>query len=125
MNLLKVCTDTNKDSHDVAKHKSKRTLAYSIQQHLPQFHSQFVAQDLSSQESQCDPTEERHSNICVEILMHQPRASLVDQFLIPDHEVRAAKLTNRWISGCWCRRDASSDEHLVGTKFVCKSADQF
>ena len=21
--------------------------------------------------------------------------------LIPDHEVRAAKLTNRWISGCW------------------------
>ena len=37
--------------------------------------------------------------------------------LIPDHEVRAAKLTNRWISGCWWRRDASSDEHLVGTKF--------
>ena len=36
--------------------------------------------------------------------------------LIPDHEVRAAKLTNRWISGCWWRRDASSDEHLVGTK---------
>ena len=34
----------------------------------------------------------------------------------PDHEVRAAKLTNRWISGCWWRRDASSDEHLVGTK---------
>ena len=28
--------------------------------------------------------------------------------LIPDHEVRAAKLTNRW--------DASSDEHLVVTK---------
>ena len=37
--------------------------------------------------------------------------------LIPDHEVRAAKLTNRWISGCWWGRDASSDEHLVGTKF--------
>ena len=36
--------------------------------------------------------------------------------LIPDHEVRAAKLTNRWIRGCWWRRDASSDEHLVGTK---------
>ena len=35
---------------------------------------------------------------------------------IPDHEVRAAKLTNRWISGCWWRRDALSDEHLVGTK---------
>ena len=34
---------------------------------------------------------------------------------ILDHEVRA-KLTNRWISGCWWRRDASSDEHLVGTK---------
>ena len=36
--------------------------------------------------------------------------------LTPDHEVRAAKLTNRWISGCWWRRDASSDEHLVATK---------
>ena len=36
--------------------------------------------------------------------------------LIPDHEVHAAKLTNRWISGCWWGRDASSDEHLVGTK---------
>ena len=36
--------------------------------------------------------------------------------LIPDHEVRAAKLTNKWINGCWWGRDASSDEHLVGTK---------
>ena len=36
--------------------------------------------------------------------------------LIPDHEVRAAKLANRWISGCWWGRDGSSDEHLVGTK---------
>ena len=44
--------------------------------------------------------------------------------LILDHEVRAAKLTNRWISGCWWGRDASSDEHLVGTKFgllMCRS----
>ena len=44
--------------------------------------------------------------------------------LIPDHEVRAAKLTNRWISGCWWRRDASWDEHLVGTKHAllkCRS----
>ena len=37
--------------------------------------------------------------------------------MIPDHDVRAAKLTNRWISGCWWRRDACSDKHLVGTKF--------
>ena len=36
--------------------------------------------------------------------------------LIPDHEVRTAKLTNRWMSCCWWGRDASSDEHLVGTK---------
>ena len=34
--------------------------------------------------------------------------------LIPDHEVRAAKLTIRWIRGSWWGRDASSDEHLVG-----------
>ena len=26
--------------------------------------------------------------------------------LIPDHEVRAAKLTNRWISGCWWGRES-------------------
>ena len=37
--------------------------------------------------------------------------------LILDHKVRAAKLTNRWISGCWWGRDGFSDEHLVGTKF--------
>ena len=36
--------------------------------------------------------------------------------LISDHEVRAAKLTNRWMSGCCWGRDASSDEHLVVTK---------
>ena len=39
--------------------------------------------------------------------------------LIPDHEVRTAKLTNRWISGSWWGRDASSDEHLVGRSMVC------
>ena len=44
--------------------------------------------------------------------------------LIPDHEVRAAKLTNRWISGCWRGRDASSDERR-GRSMVCLSADQF
>ena len=36
--------------------------------------------------------------------------------LIPEHEVRAAKLSNRWVSGCWRKRDASSYERLVGTK---------
>ena len=45
--------------------------------------------------------------------------------LVPDHEVRAAKLTNRWISGCWWRRDALwVYEHLVGTKHAllkCRS----
>ena len=38
-------------------------------------------------------------------------------YMISDREVGAVKLTNRWISGCWWRRDALSDEHLVGTKF--------
>ena len=37
--------------------------------------------------------------------------------LILDHEVRAATLTNRWISGCWWGRDPSSDVHLVGMKY--------
>ena len=30
--------------------------------------------------------------------------------------MRAAKLTNRWISGCWWERDVSPDEHVVRTK---------
>ena len=55
-------------------------------------------------------------------LLGTPHVSLSCMFgesvfaLIPDHEVRAAKRTNRWISGCWWGRDASSDEHLVVTK---------
>ena len=55
-------------------------------------------------------------------LLGTPYVSLLCMFggsifaLIPDHEVRAAMLTNRWISGCWWGRHASSDEHLVGTK---------
>ena len=46
--------------------------------------------------------------------------------LIPDHEVRAAKLTNRWISGCWWGRDASRQTNTWwGRSMVCLSADQF
>ena len=115
--LSKQYTDTYRDSHDATRHKLRRTPAYSIQQsHLP-FHLQFVTLDLFSQESQCDPTAEPHSTICSELHMYHFCACLVKVFaLIPDHEVRAAKLTNRWISGCWWGRDASSNEHLVVTK---------
>ena len=38
--------------------------------------------------------------------------------------MHAARLTNRWISGSWWRRDAVSDEHLLGTKhglLMCRS----
>ena len=37
--------------------------------------------------------------------------------LIPDANVWAAKLSNRWVRGVWWGRDPASDEHLVGTKF--------
>ena len=43
-------------------------------------------------------------------LLGTPYVSLLCMFgesvfsLIPDHEVRAAKLTNRWVSGCWWGR---------------------
>ena len=54
---------SHRDSHDATRHKSRRTLAYSFQQfHLP-FHLWFVTLDLCSQDSQCDPAAERHSNI--------------------------------------------------------------
>ena len=106
------------DSHNATRHKLRRTLAYNFQQfHLP-FHLQFVTLDLFSQGSQCDPTAEPQSNICSKLHMCHLLCMLGESVfgLIPDHEVRAAKLTNRWISGSWWGRDASSDEHLVVTK---------
>ena len=76
--LSKQYTDTYRDSHDVARHNLRRTLAKSFQQfHLP-FHLQFVTLDLFSQDSQCDPTEERHSNICLELQMYHLCACLVN-----------------------------------------------
>ena len=115
--LSKQCTDTYRDSHDATRHKSRRTLAYSFQQfHLP-FHLRFVTLDLFSQDSQ-----RPDGGTPFQYLLGTPYVSPLCTFgesvfaLIPDHEVRAAKLTNRWISGCWWGRDAPSDEHLVGTK---------
>ena len=78
--LSKQYTDTFRDSHDATRHKSRRTLAYSFQQfHLP-LHLQFVTLDLCSQDSQCDPTAEPHSNICSELHMCHLCASLVNQY---------------------------------------------
>ena len=75
--LSKQCTDTFMDSHDATRHRSRRTLAYSFQQfHLP-FHLQFLTLDLFSQDSQCDPTAEPHSNICSELHMYHLCACLV------------------------------------------------
>ena len=78
--LSKQCTDTYRDSHDATRHKSRRTLACSFQQfHLP-FHLQFVTLDLFSQDSQCDPTAEPHSNICLELHMYHLCACLVNRY---------------------------------------------
>ena len=67
MGLSKQCTDTFGDSQDATRHKSIRTLAHTFQQfHVP-YHLQIVALDLCSQDSRCDPTAERHSNICLEL----------------------------------------------------------
>ena len=117
MGLSKQYTDTHRDSHDATRHKSRRTLAYTFQQfHLP-FHLQFVTLDCAQ-----DATVRPDGRTPFQYLLGTPYVSLLCMFgesvfaLIPDHEVRAAKLTNRWISGSRCERDASSDEHLVGTK---------
>ena len=121
-------TDTYWDSHDATRHKSRRTLPYSF--------SNFTCHSI------CDSlrwicalkihsaTDGRNP---FQYLLGTPYVSLLCMFgesvfaLIPDHEVRAAKLTNRWISGCWWGRDASSDEHLVGTKhglLKCRSVSR-
>ena len=80
--LSKQCTDTNRDSHDATRHKLRRTLAYDFQQcHLP-FHVPFVTLDLFSQDSQCEPTAEPHSNICLELHMYHFCACLVNRYLL-------------------------------------------
>ena len=50
-----------------------------IQLHLP-FHLQSGALDLCSQDSQCDPTAELHSNICLELHMYHLCACLVNRY---------------------------------------------
>ena len=115
--LSKQCTDTDRDSHDATRHKLRRTLAYSFQQfHLP-FHLQFGTLDLFSRF-----TVWPDGRTPFQHLLGTSYVSPLCMFgesvfaLIPDDEVRAAKLTNMWISGCWWWQDASSDEHLLGTK---------
>ena len=117
--LSKQYMDSYRDSHDATRHKLRRTLVYNFQQfHLP-FHfairyAGFVLSRFAVRLDGRTPFQY--------LLDETPYVSLLCMFgelifaLIPDHEVRAAKLTNRWISGCWWERDASSDEHLVGTK---------
>ena len=43
---------------------------------------QFVTLDLCSQDSQCDPTAEPHSNICLELHMYHLCACLVNRYLL-------------------------------------------
>ena len=80
--LLKQCTDTYRDSHDATRHKLRRTSAYNFQQfHLP-FHLHCVTLDMFSQDSQCDPTAEPNSNICLELHMYHLCACLVNRYLL-------------------------------------------
>ena len=78
--LSKQYTDTYRDSHDATRHKLRRTLSHSFQQFHLQFHLQFVTLDLFSQDSQCDPTAEPHSNICSELHMKNLCACLVNLY---------------------------------------------
>ena len=78
--LSKLCTDTYRDSHDTIRHKSRRILAHSFQQyHLP-FHLLFVVPVLYSQDSECDPTGERHSSTCQAFHMFHLCACLVNRY---------------------------------------------
>ena len=103
--------------------KSRRTLAYRFQQfHLP-FHFDSVRWICALKIHSAT----RRQNAIPILARNSKCVTFVHVWCVrvdPDHEVRAAKLTNRWISGCWWGRDASSDEHLVGTKhglLKCKS----
>ena len=114
MGLSKQYTDTFRDSHDATRHKSRRTLACSLQQfHLPFHLLGFALSRFTARPDGRTPFHYLLGTPCVSPLCMFGESVFA---LIPDHEVRTAKLTNRWISGCWWGRDASSDEHLVGTK---------
>ena len=119
--VLKSCTRT--------KRENSNTNWIGVQFsafHLP-FHLQFVTLDLFSQDSQCEPTAEPHSNICMEFHMRDIRACLVNRysFWFPITKcVQPNRRTDGSVVCCW-RRDASFDEHLVGRNMFCFSADQF
>ena len=116
--LSKQCTDTYRDSHDATRHKIETNtgVQLSATSHAIPFAIRYAGVVLSRFTVRLD------GRTPFQYLLGTPYVSLLCMFgesvfgLIPDHEVRAAKLTNRWISGSWWRRDASSDEHLVGTK---------
>ena len=97
----------------------RQTLTYNFQQfHLP-FHLQFVlwicSLKIHSETRRQNPFPYSFRSPCVSLLCMFSASVFA---VIPDHEVRAAKLTNRWTSGCWWGRNASFDEHLVRTKHV-------
>ena len=101
--LSKQYTDTCRDSHDATRHKSRRTLAFSLRQFSPAipFAIRYAGFGLSRF------TVRPYGRTPFQNLFGTPYVSLLCMFgesvfaLIPDHEVRAAKLTNIWISGCW------------------------
>ena len=86
--------------------------------HLP-FHLRLVTIELFSQDSQCDPTVEPHSNSCLELHMYHICACLVNQHL-------RWSPTLKWGHSSWRTdgSDASFDERMVVTKhglFKCSS----
>ena len=112
------CTDTYRDSHDATRHKTKTNTgiqlsAISLAIPFAIRYAGFVLSRITVRPDGRTPFQYLLGTPCVFLLCMFGESVFA---LIPDHEVRAAKLTNRWISGCWWGRDASSDEHLVGTK---------
>ena len=99
-----------RDSHDASRHKLRRTLMYNFHQfHLP-FHLQFVALDLFSQDSQCDPTAELHSNICLEL--HKYHFQLVACMVNYGVEIRISSV-NRDNTHSWVRFSHGSNKFVM------------
>ena len=114
------------NSHDATRHKLRRTLHTAFSN----FTCHFISSSLRWISALKIHSATRRQNP-FQYLLGSPYVSPLCMFgasvsaLITDHKVRAAKLTNRWISGSWWDEMHRRMNTWWRRSMVCSSADQF